>query len=66
MKYKLVRMTWGVDIADNDAAHGPRYSTAMKLIGETNSITIQDLIPSTTKMLSLDGANLPKGASMRN
>jgi hypothetical protein len=63
---RLVRMTWGADFADDDVAQGPRYSMAMKLIGETNSITIQDLIPSTTKMLSLDGANLPKGASMRN
>lgn len=63
---RLVRMTWGVDIADNDAAQGPRYSAVMKLIGENNSIIIQDLIPSKTKMLSLDGANLPNGALMKN
>lgn len=63
---RLVRMTWGVDTADNDAAQGPRYSAVMKLMGENNSIIIQDLIPSKTRRLSLDGANLPNGASMKN
>lgn len=41
---------------------GWRYDVKRKVSGETSSITIQDLMPSTERML-LGVANLPKGAS---
>jgi hypothetical protein len=55
-----------VDIAEWDVANGAVNSVAMKVIGETSSIKIQDLIPSKTRMFSLDGANLPNGALIIN
>jgi len=66
MMYMLARMTWGMDIVDGDIVNGALYSAVMKAMGETSSMIIHDLIPSTTKTLSLDGANLPNGASMKN
>jgi len=53
-------------MGEGDVMKGPLYSAARKAMGETSSMIIHDLIPSTTKMLWLDGANLPNGASIKN